>query len=197
MSESKRREEKVITIGSATGYLKEFSGTLPEISEICQDEYRIGHTKNGASVKYEQTVTEVTDDLGEIKKTIVSDEKATMQLGLFGWNGNTLTKIISTAEITSESDGKRVTEIGGIMNDNRKRYVLCLYHHDEEDGDCWWMGVGKNTEGLELAYSQTDGTVAQPTFTCEPYNTSGRLLKYIEEIGEDGGSGGSGQQNAG
>jgi len=178
---SKRTEQKVITIGSATAYIAEFNGTLPDVSTICVDSNRFGYTKNGATVKYEQTTQTVTDDLGLLKKTILSEDSATIQLGMFGWNGKTIEKIVSTAS-SSEADGKRTTQIGGVNNDDGKRYVLCLHHEDAQDGDCWWMGVGKNTEGLELAYSQTDGTVAQPTFACEPYDDSGHLLKYIEEI---------------
>lgn len=181
MTTTKRQEQNVITVGSATAYIMEFTGTLPETTAICVDANRFGYTKNGATVRYTQTVEEVKDDLGQIRKTILSEDAASIQLGMFGWNGVTIEKMVSTASATT-SGGVRTTEIGGVSNDNGKRYVLCLHHEDPLDGDVWWMGVGRNTEGLELAYQQSEGTVAQPTFTCEPYDSTGRLLKYIEEV---------------
>ena len=192
MSATKRTLQNVITVGSCDVYVKEHtSSSLPDISAICIDDYKFGHTKNGATIKYEKEVTELSDDFGRIKKTIINSEKVTMQFGLFGWNGRTIEKLVSTASAT-ESGGKRVTEIGGIQNDDGKVYVVCLHHIDAQDGDAWYLGVGKNTEGLELAYKQDDGTVLEPTFTCEPYDGAGRLLKYIEELGSDSGAANAG-----
>lgn len=180
---NQRKLQNVITVGSCDVYVKEYSGELPEVSAICVDDYKFGHTKNGATIKYEKDVTELSDDFGRIKKTVLNKETVTMQFGLFGWNGNTIEKLVSTANV-SEANGKRVTQLGGLQNDDGKVYVVCLHHIDKQDGDAWYMGIGKNTEGLELAYKQDDGTILEPTFTCEPYNTDGRLLKYIEEIGD-------------
>ena len=181
---NKRSLQNVITVGSCDVYVKEYTGALPDKDAICVDEYKFGHTKNGATIKYEKEVTELTDDFGRIKKTILNSEKVTMGFGLFGWNGKTIEMLVSTADVT-EAGGLRTTEIGGLENDDGKVYVVCLHHIDKQDGDAWYMGIGKNTEGLELAYKQDDGTVWEPTFTCEPYDTDGRLLKYIEEIGSD------------
>ena len=182
MAKTYRSNKNVITIGTATAYLMEWDkGTLPTIDAICIDENRFGYTKGGATIEYSQTNNEEQDDLGLIKKTILSEESATIKLGVFGWNGDVIKQIVSTASVTTD-DGKRVTEIGGVANDDGKRYVICLHHEDALDGDCWWMGVGKNTEGLELAYAQDSGTALEPTFTCEPYDDSGRLLKFVEVI---------------
>ncbi len=172
MTNTYRSNKNVITIGTATAYLMEWDkGTLPEISAICVEANRFGYTKGGATIEYSQTNNEEKDDLGLIKKTILSEESATIKLGVFGWT----------------------TEIGGVANDDGKRYVICLQHEDALDGDCWWMGVGKNTEGLELAYAQDSGSALEPTFTCEPYDNSGRLLRFIETIaGETGSTGETG-----
>lgn len=184
MSATKRALQNVITVGSCDVYVMEYGGTLPAKETICVDTYKFGHTKNGATIKYEKEVTELSDDYGRIKKTIINSEKVTMQFGVFGWNGRNIEMLVSTADAT-ESGNLRTTEIGGIENDDGKVYVVCLHHIDKQDGDAWYMGIGKNTEGLELAYKQDDGTILEPTFACEPYDSQGRLLKYIEEIGED------------
>lgn len=193
MAKTYRSNKNVITIGTATAYLMEWDkGTLPAIDTICVEGNRFGYTKGGATIEYSQTNNEEQDDLGLIKKTILSEESATIKLGVFGWNGDVIKQIVSTASVTTD-DGKRVTEIGGVANDDGKRYVICLHHEDALDGDCWWMGVGKNTEGLELAYAQDSGTALEPTFTCEPYDDSGRLLKFVEVIaGETGTTGTTG-----
>ena len=157
MTATKRTLQNVITVGSCDVYVKEHTGSLPDKSAICVDAYKFGHTKNGATIKYEKEVTELSDDFGRIKKTIINSEKVTMQFGLFGWNGKNIEMLVSTADAT-ESGGLRTTEIGGIENDDGKVYVVCLHHIDKQDGDAWYMGIGKNTEGLELAYKQDDGT---------------------------------------
>lgn len=183
MTATKRKLQNIITVGSCDVYVMEYTGTLPETSAICVEANKFGHTKNGATIQYEKEVTELTDDFGRIKKTRINSEKVTMQFGLFGWNGKTIEKLVSTAAVT-EAESLRTTEIGGVENDDGKVYVVCLHHIDAQDGDAWYMGIGKNTEGLELAYKPDDGTVLEPTFTCEPYDSNGRLLKYIEEIAD-------------
>lgn len=188
MSDQKRTVEKPITIGSADVYIQEFEGTLPAVDDICVEANRFCYTKNGATIRYTQTAQTISDDLGRIRKTVYSGDEATVQLGVLGWIGTTLEKAISTASVSTRTQGegaaanRRVTKIGGVGNDNGKRYVVCLHHTDKQDGDCWWMLVGKNTEGLELQYQVEDGTVFQPTFTAEPYDNDGHLLWFEEEI---------------
>lgn len=195
MANQKRTVEKPITIGSATVYLKEYDEAqgLPTVDAMCVDENRFAYTKNGATIRYTQTAQDLSDDLGKIRKTVYSGDEATVQLGVLGWIGTTLAKAISTA-VATEDGNRRVTKIGGVGNDNGKRYVVCLHHEDAQDGDCWWMMVGKNTEGLELQYQMEDGTVFQPTFKAEPYDSDGHLLWFEEEIV---GSTGTGTGNAG
>lgn len=185
MASTKRTSEKPITIGSCTCYLQEYAGTLPSTTDICVDANRFAYTKNGATITYTQESQDVSDDLGLIRKTVYSGDEATVALGVLGWIGTTLAKAISTASVTTSGTGdamRRITKIGGVGNDNGKRYVICLHHHDEQDGDCWWMGVGKNTEGLELQYQMEDGTIFNPTFSLEPYDNNGHLLWFEEEI---------------
>lgn len=193
MANTYRSDKNVITIGTATAYLQEWDKTtLPEVSEICVPANLFGYTKGGATIEYSQTNNEEQDDLGKLKKTILASESATIKLGVFGWNGDTIKQIVSTASV-STAGGKRTTDIGGVANDDGKRYVICLHHEDPLDGDCWWMGVGKNTEGLELAYAQDNGTALEPTFTCEPFDETGRLLRFIEVVaGETGTTGTTG-----
>ncbi|MGN0077683.1 MAG: hypothetical protein ACI36V_02750 [Coriobacteriales bacterium] len=185
MAESKRSTEKPITIGSGTAYIAEFTGEVPSTETICVPENRLAYIKSGATITYSQESVTVQDDLGLIRKTVVTSDSATVSLGLLGWVGTTLKKLVSTARVTEEG-GKRTVRIGGIGNDDGKSYCLCIHHEDKVDGDCWWKVVGKNTAGLELAYKPDTETAVNPTFTAEALDSEGTLVIYEESIGASG-----------
>ena len=159
----------------------EFKGEVPETSTICVPANKFAYIKSGATITYSQESMTVQDDLGLIRKTIITSDSATVALGLLGWVGTTLQKLVSTARVT-ESGGKRTLKIGGLGNDDGKSYVLCIHHQDKTDGDCWWKVVGKNTAGLELAYKPDSETAVNPTFTAEAMDDEGTLIIYEEEI---------------
>lgn len=178
----KRTVEKPITIGSCKAYLDEFDGTtIPSHTEICKAENQLAYSKGGATITYTKETYEAKDDFGLIRKTIITSDGASVKLGLLGWVGTTLAKLESTARVTEEN-GIRTTKIGGVGNDNGKRYVLCLHHEDKQDGDCWWTIVGKNTAGFELAYSADGETKVEPEFTAESMDDAGTLIIFEEEI---------------
>lgn len=81
-----------------------------------------------------------------------------------------------------EKDGKRVAKIGGISNDNGKRYIIRGICHDKMDGDIRITGVGVNTSSWEAVFKTDSETVIQPTFELEPVlDDVGTLLIYKEE----------------
>lgn len=194
LQDTNRKEQKAITVGSGTVYLKEFDGTMPELSTraeldaFCVEENRLGYTKGGATVTYNKETGELSDDLGKIHKVYMQSDSASLKLGLFAWNGNTLSKVESTAR-AEDKDGIRIVKIGGLSNDDGKVYVLVFHHEDKQDGDCWWVLVGKNTASLELAYAVDDGTKVEPEFTANSQDKDGTLLTYIEEIGIENNAG--------
>lgn len=180
---AKRQSEKPITIGSGTAYIAEFTGTaVPDHATLCTESNRLAYIKSGCTINYSKETYTAEDDLGKIKKTITTKEEVTVAMGLLGWVGTTLKKLCSTARVT-EADNIRTVKIGGIDNDDGKKYALCIHHHDAQDGDCWWTIVGKNTAGFELAYNPDSETAVNPTFTAEPMDNEGTLVIYEEEIG--------------
>lgn len=187
MKETNRKEEKAITVGSGTAYLLPFEGELPsmesreEIMALCTEQNRMGYTKGGATVTYSKETGELSDDLGKIHKVYMQSDSAKLKLGLFAWNGKTLERIEATARV-EERNGLRITKIGGLSNDDGKQYALIFHHEDKQDGDCWWVLVGKNTAGLELAYAVDDGTKVEPEFTAVSQDKDGTLITFIEEI---------------
>ncbi len=188
--DTNRKTEKVITVGTCTEYLIEYDGTVPEfntrayLDALCIEDNQLAYTKSGATITYTKETDELSDDLGKLRKTIMKSDAAKAKFGLFGWTGKTLEKLESTARV-EDKDGIRVTKIGGLGNDNGKQYMLVMYHQDKQDGDCWWVLVGKNTAGMELAYSVDDGTKVEPEFTADSMDKDGTLVIFIEETEVD------------
>ncbi|MCM1508300.1 MAG: hypothetical protein NC177_14400 [Ruminococcus flavefaciens] len=186
MSHTQTKELNKIPIGSMDFYIIEWTGIILEDNIIETEENMSGRTKNGATVSYNATWYTAESDDGKAKKRRLTGESASINYGNITWNGKTLEKYIATAR-SEEKDGKRITKIGGIENDNGKRYLIRGVHHDKVDGDIRITGVGVNTGGWEAVFKTDSETVIQPTFELEPViDNTGTLLIYEEEIIESG-----------
>lgn len=183
MSEEKTTTTKSepIVLGSGTTYMKEFDESIDLsayadlVTEVCQPENKLGSTKNGATLTYTATSYTAKSDLGDVSKTVLQAEDATLALGIITVGPNMLSKIIQTSNVESDEDsGLRVVQIGGISNDNGKQYVIIFHHKDKLDGDITVAIVGKNTAELSLAFSQENETIVNPTFTAQPKTIGSR-----------------------
>lgn len=184
MGHTQTKELNRIPLGSMDFYVVEFSGTIPQDSAIETESNMIGRTKNGGTVNYSSTWYEAASDDGKARKRKLTAESASISYGNITWNGNTISKLVATAR-TSEESNKRTTKIGGIVNDNGKRYLIRGVHKDTVDGDVRITGVGVNTGGWEAIYSPTQETIITPTFELEPkLDNDGTLLIYEEEVVE-------------
>lgn len=182
MSHTQTKELNRIQLGSMDFYVMVFTGTIPEDSVIETEENMIGRTKNGGTVNYTATWYTAESDDGKAKKSKLTGETATISYGNISWNGNTIARMVATARV-SEKDGKRITKIGGVSNDNGKRYLIRGVHKDATDGDVRITGVGVNTGGWEAVYSPTQETNITPSFALEPkLDGEGTLLIYEEEV---------------
>lgn len=182
----KGSKEKV-TMGSGEVFIDEFNGTLPEFEELIKtmmiDEKRAGWIKGGASIEYKPTMTTEKDDLGHIVKEVLTDEEATFKTGLFTWNGETLSKLCSTARV--ETKGKyRILKIGGTNNDDGKQYVILFVHKDPVEGNCYLVIVGRNSAGFTITWATDSATVIDAEFGCKPQDDAGTLIQFVEEIEE-------------
>lgn len=176
-----KRDGKTITLGSGEIFLTEFTGEMPTVDTICVDENLLAHVKGGAAIEYTMEPFEESDDLGKVKKIIVTKEDAILKCGLLTWNGHTLQKLVERATVTEEG-GKRITKIGGAGNDNGKNYVICFKHTDTVDGNLWALIKGKNTAGLTITFAADAGTVLEPEFKAMPHDDEGTLIQIIEEM---------------
>lgn len=181
MAHSQTKELNKIPLGSMDFYVTEWNGTTPEDSALETEKNMIGRTKNGATINYGATWYTAESDDGKAKKRRLVGETASISYGAITWNANTISTLIATARV-EEKNNKRIAKIGGVTNDNGKRYLIRGVHRDPIDGDIRITGVGVNTGGWEAAFKPDSETVIQPTFELDPLDTDGTLMIYEEEI---------------
>lgn len=178
MAESKTKR---IILGSGHLYVMEFTGTIPETDTICVEDNRFSFIKNGATLTYTPEYYEAKDDLGYVTKTVLTSEEVVLKTGLMTLNANTLNKLSATGRVTEDSSKKRRTiKIGGLANDQKKRWLVCFHHPDPIDGDIWVIIVGKNTAGFEMAFAKDSETVVNAEFKAEAQDDEGTLVQYTE-----------------
>lgn len=188
MAHTQTKELNKIPLGSGNVYIYEWDGSsdMPTYDELEVDSNLIGRTKNGATVEYTTEVYTAVSDDGKARKTKITAEEATMTWGLITWNRTTLLNILSNSvnggtSPLLPSDSVR-TKIGGMDNDNGKRYLVHFWHKDPVDGDIRITMFGKNVSGWSAAFSPNSETVLQPKFQGEPLDSTGALIYYDEEI---------------
>lgn len=163
-----------ITLGSGYIYVVEYTGsTIPADSALETSDNQFGYTKGGATLSYETEYTEINDDNGQIKENFLNTDKATFKCGAFMGNAEDIVKICPTATTTTAS-GVTTVKLGGVGNDNNKKYVVRFKHKTEP---LRVTIVGKNTDGFELTFSADDAVTLEPTFTCSAMDNSGVLAE--------------------
>ena len=170
-----------IVLGSGTVYIDEFASTIPEDSTIEVEAKLLGYIQGGASIEYKPTYYTTKDDSGKMVKTILTDEEVTFKSGILTWCGETLKKLCSTARVTSTTT-LRTVKIGGISNQDGKKYLIRFVHEDAEQGAIRLTIVGNNQSGFSLAFAKDKETVIDAEFKALPHDTDGTLITYTEEI---------------
>lgn len=172
--------EKIV-LGSGKLFIMEFTGTIPTDVLLEVEDNLLGLIQGGATVEYKPSFYEAKDDLGEVNKVILTNEDVTMKSGIMTWCGSTLKKICSTARIT-EAAGKRTVKIGGIGNQDGKKYVLRFLHEDAVDGNIRVTIVGSNQAGFTLKFLKDKETVIDAEFKAAPLDGEGTKIIYTEDI---------------
>lgn len=182
-----------IALGSVDVYVTEWTGSaisdIPEDAALEVDANLIGRTKDGADFEYQTTWYSVKSDDGKASRNELVDDNGYMSYGMITWNGDTLTKIISTASATTSGTSpnvKRRTLIGGVANDNGKTYLFRAVHKDKVKGDVRYTMIGKNVNGFAAAYKPGQPTTITPRIQAEPFS-DGHLL-VIDEANVDAGA---------
>lgn len=181
MAHTNTNDKQKIRIGSGKVYITEFAGTIPEDADFETDANKLGDVSGGATCEYKPSFYTAKPDDGLLSKTVMTDEEATLKLGVCTWNLATLNRLSSTGRIT-EAGGIRTLKIGGKNNDNGKKYAVRFVHTDKADGDARVTVVGSNTAGFSLAFAKDKETVINPEFKAEPMDGEGTLVIFSEEI---------------
>lgn len=174
-----------ITLGSGHLFVMQFTGVVPPFETIEQETNRLGWISGGAEIGYKGDWYEAKDDLGRISKTLLTSEEVTMKSGILTWCGKTLKYLCSTARVT-EGNGHRSVKIGGVSNQDGRKYVIHFLHEDAESGDVRVTIVGKNQAGFTMAFAADKETVIDAEFKAEPCDKNGTLLMYDEQMEADG-----------
>jgi len=173
--------EKIV-LGSGKLYISEFTDrTIPDNATLEVETNLLGLIQGGATLEYKPKFVEVTDDLGLVSKTVLTEEEVTLKSGVMTWNGNTLAKLCATARVT-EASGKRTVKIGGLGKQDGKQYVIRFVHEDAVDGDIRVTIVGNNQAGFSLAFAKDKETVVDAEFKAQPMDSEGTKIIYEEEI---------------
>lgn len=172
--------EKIV-LGSGKLYVDEFDTTIPTDLLLEVEANLLGLIEGGATLEYKPKFYEATDDLGLVSKTILTEEEVTFKSGVMTWCGKTLAKLCATARVT-EAAGKRTVKIGGISNQDGKKYVIRFVHVDDLDGDIRITIVGNNQAGFKFAFVKDKTTVVDAEFKAMPMDNEGTKIIYQEDI---------------
>lgn len=178
---------KSMYFGSGTIYELEWSDSisLPTttaqaktfVETYCTANNQLGFLKNGFKFTVDATSLEDQSDLGEMKVSTMTEEKGSMEFGLFNANGETIARNYPTAKTAN-----KVTTIGGLANANQKDHlIIYVAANKNADGEqTVFIGIGRNSTGFSVAW---DPKSVQP-FTCNysliPFNTDGNFCRLID-----------------
>lgn len=177
-----KRTKETITLGSGKLYSVEYTGTIPSNTDLEKESNILGYIQKGASLDYKPEFYEAEDDLGIVKKQILTKEEVTFKSGILTWNAETLKKLVATGRITEDAEkGMRTIKIGGINNNDGKQYIFHFVHEDKKDGNVRITIVGQNTAGFSLAFAKDAETVIDAEIKALPNDSEGTLIIFQEE----------------
>ena len=172
-----------IILGSGDTYICEYSGVIPEDSVIETDANRVGNTKGGASVEYSATSQTVKDDLGRVSKTVTTEETVKFKTGMITWSPAYIKALIATARIDETTKpGHRLIKIGGLANQNKKKYLFRFVHTRQDGRKLRCTITGKNTGTLTLAFNNENPSTIDSEITADTLDKEGTLVIFDNEL---------------
>lgn len=176
------RPEEII-LGSGDLYLCEYTGEIPDDSAIEKDENRAGNIKGGASLEYTVSSLSVEDDMGRVKRTILTKEDVKLKTGLITWAENWFRALIPTARVdTTSKAGHRVIKLGGLSKQSHTKW-LYRFVHTRDDGRKLRITVtGKNVGTVSLKFDTENPTTVDAEVAAESLDGDGTLVIYDDEL---------------
>lgn len=172
-----------IILGSGELYLAEFDGeTIPEDAVIETEANRAGNIKGGAKLEYSISSQTVKSDNGRVTKTIITEETVKLITGLITWVKMWIQALIATARVDESKAGHRIFKIGGLGNQNKKRY-LYRFVHTRDDGRKLRLTVtGKNVGTISIAFDPENPTTVDAEIAADALDSEGTLVILDDEI---------------
>lgn len=172
-----------IILGSGDLFLAEFTGEIPEDSVIETEDNRAGNIKGGATLEYSQSSQTVKDDMGRVRKTITTEEDVKFKTGLITWAQEWIQAMISTARVdTTTKAGHRIYKIGGLKNQNKKRYLFRFVHTRDDGRKLRVTVTGKNTGAISMAFNPDNPTTVDGEITANTLDKEGTLVIIDDEV---------------
>ncbi len=179
------RTKKSVPLGSGIAYIVEYThDNMPSAAELvalATDNNKSGETKGGATFTYTANVHKEQDDHGVVMRIITLDEEAKIRWGQFTWAPDAITKYAATGRVVKDRD-YTVIKLGGLQNDNGKRYIIIFKQIDPELGDLYLALVGTNTAGITIAFARDATSKLEPEFTALPCDEEGTLAIMFEAL---------------
>lgn len=172
-----------IILGSGDLFLAEFTGEIPEDSAIEKEENRAGNIKGGATLEYSQSSQTVKDDMGRVRKTIITEEDVKLKTGLITWAQSWIKAVISTARVdTTTKAGHCVYKIGGLKNQSKIRYLFRFVHTRDDGRKLRVTVTGKNTGSISMAFNPENPTTVDAEITANTLDKEGTLVIIDDEL---------------
>lgn len=172
-----------IIIGSGDLYVVEYTGTIPEYTEIEKDDNRAGNVKGGATMEYSTDSQTVEDDKSRVKKTIITKETVLFKTGLITWCRRYIEALVQTARVEEQAN-HRIFKLGGLANQRKTKY-LWHFVHTRQDGRKLRITVtGKNTGTLSMAFDPENATQVDAEITADSLDKDGTLVILDDELTE-------------
>ena len=178
-----RQDTDTIMLGSGEIFSAEYDGTIPsDPEELIKTADFVGAIKGGCTFEYKPSFTNEVDDSGKYEKSIMTEDEATLKLGLITFNGDTIASL-NACSTTKEVGNYRITDIGGAENYTDKSRIFIFRHTDKKDGNVYLIVYGENQAGFSLAWAKDKGTTIEPEIKCKPMQ-GGVRVRYIEQISD-------------
>ena len=185
-----RTKEGSIILGSGRCYcdevnendydLRNDSDVKRLVQAIEMEEKQLAYTKGGATFNYSHTWYTAKDDSGDIQKTKMTEDTASLKLGIIATiNQSYLKKLFPTVSRSESDENFVINRIGGTNNDDGKVYYFVFINEDPE-GDTIIIVKGKNTAALSEQFQAATETSIEIEITGEPLDKDGRKAISVE-----------------
>lgn len=158
-------QKNKVTIGAGKVYIVEYSESTGIPDDVALE---VGaniktHTSGGITFSYSSESKEIESDLGEIVDEAISKETVTCKFGLLSHDAEDVKQLCSTSTVDTAVAGTITTEIGGIENDNGKKYIIRFVHTNKAGKKTRHTMVGKSS-GFSLPYQKGEATIIDCEF---------------------------------